>query len=100
MSCQQRYGRTTCIDDPHGLTPCTEMVKGFWASSSGTPAFSFQKERARSATRLWLTTLPCESFKNFLNLFERFFVRGWRFEHKSVGTPRCGTGIELRPRCN
>src|SRR5438128_8071502 len=68
MSCQQRDRRTTCIDDPHGLTPCTEMVKGFWASSSGAPTFPFQKERAESATRLQLTTATCESFKNFLNI--------------------------------
>src|SRR5205809_290005 len=59
----------------HGLTPCTEMVKGFWASSSGTPAFPFQKERAESATRLELTTLPHESFKIFSNFWKFFFAR-------------------------
>jgi hypothetical protein len=56
----------------HGLTPCTEMVKGFWASSSRTPAFPFQKERAGSATRLQLTAILHESFKIFLNFWENF----------------------------
>jgi len=48
------------------------MVKGFWASSSGALAFSFQKERAGSATRLWLTTIPVEAFKIFLNFLKDF----------------------------
>jgi len=56
----------------HGLTPCTEMVKGFWASSSGAPAFPFKKERAESATRLLLTITVPESFKNF-STFEIIF---------------------------
>jgi len=51
------------------------MVKGFWASSSGTPAFPFQKERAESATRLQLTTRWVESFKIFLNFWEIFLAR-------------------------
>jgi hypothetical protein len=59
----------------HGLTPCTEMVKGFWASSSGTRAFSFQKERAESATRFQLTNILHESFKIFLNFWEIFLAR-------------------------
>jgi len=51
------------------------MVKGFWASSSGTPAFSFQKERAGSATRPQLTTLLPVSFKIFLTFWEIFLAR-------------------------
>src|SRR5207244_7736209 len=62
----------------HGLTPCTEMVKGFWASSSGAPAFPFKKERAESATRLQLTTLPHESFKIFSNFWKAFLARRGR----------------------
>src|SRR5216117_2127781 len=62
----------------HGLTPCTEMVKGFWASSSGAPAFPFKKERAESATRLQLTTLPHESFKIFLNFWKISLARRGR----------------------
>jgi hypothetical protein len=58
----------------HGLTPCTEMVKGFWASSRGTPAFPFQKERAGSATRLLLTIAAYKSFKNFLTFWNFFFA--------------------------
>jgi hypothetical protein len=58
----------------HGLTPCTEMVKGFWASSRGTPAFPFQKERAGSATRLLFTIAAYKSFKNFLTFWKFFFA--------------------------
>src|SRR5262245_66040049 len=58
----------------HGLTPCTEMVKGFWASSRGAPAFPFQKERAENTTRLQLTTTTSNSFKNF-STFEIILTR-------------------------
>src|SRR5438552_18853424 len=71
----------------HGLTPCAEMVKGFWASPSHTPAFPFQKERAESATRLQLTTIPRESFKIYFK-YLKFF--GNRFQPSFRDAPRRG----------
>jgi hypothetical protein len=50
------------------------MVKGFWASSSGAPAFLSQKERAGSATRHELTIRLHKSFNFFLDL-GKFFSR-------------------------
>ena len=52
------------------------MVKGFWASSRGAPAFPFKKERAESATRLQLTITARQSFKNLLNIW-KLFSRDW-----------------------